>query len=141
MYTLKDLMNFFSIPERTIRRHLSEGILKGSKIGGVWKFSNQDIQAYTDNKSISDLLTKNGLDKLNDYTHGFVQNKHDICITFHTKNISDLSVQSITNFVNQFQYPFYFNISSNPKNRIIIFIGNMDESITLINLLKEYTNE
>ncbi len=37
MYTLKQIMEMLSIPERTIRRHLQLGILKGSKVGGARK--------------------------------------------------------------------------------------------------------
>ncbi len=141
MYTLKDLMNFFSIPERTIRRHLSEGVLNGTKIGGVWRFSDQDIQEYADNKSIVDYLTKTSMDKLNDYARGFVKHKDDICLTFNHKNMQDGAVKNLTSFVNHFQNPFYFNINNNYKNRTIIFIGNIDDSIDLINKFKEYTHD
>jgi len=141
MYTLKNIMNFFSIPERTIRRHLKLGLLKGSKIGGVWKFTNFDIERYTNNKSISDLMTKTSIDRLNDYTRGFIKHKNDICITFNSKQLPDSSVHKITNFINQFQHPFYFHISNNIKNRTLIFIGHIEDSLSLINLLKEYVNE
>ena len=134
-------MSFFSIPERTIRRHLSEGVLNGSKIGGLWKFSDQDIQKYADNKSITDYLTKTSMDKLNDYARGFVKHKHDICLTFNHKNMPDDTMRNLTDFVNHFQHPFYFYISNNYKNRTIIFIGNISDSIDLINKLKEYTYE
>lgn len=43
MYNLKEVMKMSKMGERTLRRYLKEGILEGSKIGGVWRFSEKQI--------------------------------------------------------------------------------------------------
>jgi len=52
VYKISDLMTMFNLSERTIRRHLREGILKGKKIGGSWRFDEKDISEYLDNPKI-----------------------------------------------------------------------------------------
>ena len=55
MYNLKEVMGMFKMGERTLRRYLKEGILEGSKIGGVWRFSEKQIEDFL---QVNDQLSK-----------------------------------------------------------------------------------
>lgn len=46
MFTLKEVMEMSNIPERTIRRHIKLGLLKGEQLGGTWRFSEEDLTNY-----------------------------------------------------------------------------------------------
>ncbi|HPE35645.1 MAG TPA: helix-turn-helix domain-containing protein [Spirochaetales bacterium] len=48
MFTLKDLATMTQLTTRTLQNHLKEGLLKGSKIGRSWRFTDEDIKRYLD---------------------------------------------------------------------------------------------
>ncbi|MBP7264493.1 MAG: helix-turn-helix domain-containing protein [Spirochaetia bacterium] len=62
MFTLKDLANMTQLTTRTLQNHLKEGLLKGSKIGRSWRFTEEDIKTYLDQKTTQGAL-RDTLDK------------------------------------------------------------------------------
>lgn len=43
LYSVEEIAQMTSVTTRTIRNYLRNGILKGRKIGGQWRFSLEDI--------------------------------------------------------------------------------------------------
>ena len=43
LYSVEDVAEMTSVTTRTIRNYLRSGILKGTKIGGQWRFRQEDI--------------------------------------------------------------------------------------------------
>lgn len=52
MYSIKDIMLMYGMSERTIRRHLSSGLITGQKVGGVWRFTDEDIETSFSEKNV-----------------------------------------------------------------------------------------
>ena len=46
MLNLKNIMTITNLSERTIRRYLEEGKLVGTKVGGVWRFTEEQLEAF-----------------------------------------------------------------------------------------------
>jgi len=46
MLSLKDVMTMTSLSERTIRRYLETGQLEGTKVGGVWRFTQEQLEGF-----------------------------------------------------------------------------------------------
>lgn len=46
MYSVKDIVELTGLSRRTIYRHMEEGRLKGIKIVGSWRFTEEQVQAY-----------------------------------------------------------------------------------------------
>lgn len=46
LYTLGDVSEMTSLTTRTLRNHLKDGTLKGSKLGGQWRFTEEDLNNY-----------------------------------------------------------------------------------------------
>ena len=44
LYSVEEIAQITSVTTRTIRNYLRNGILKGRKIGGQWRFSLEDIE-------------------------------------------------------------------------------------------------
>lgn len=44
LYSVEEIAQMTSVTTRTIRNYLRNGILKGRKIGGQWRFSLEDIE-------------------------------------------------------------------------------------------------
>jgi len=49
LYTVEDIATMTMLTSRTIRTYIKEGILKGRKIGGQWRFTEEDVKAMMDN--------------------------------------------------------------------------------------------
>ena len=46
LYTVKDLAAILEVTERTIMNYIAQGKLKGAKIGGKWKVSEEALTNY-----------------------------------------------------------------------------------------------
>lgn len=49
LYTVEDIATMTNLTTRTIRTYIKDGILKGRKIGGQWRFTEEDIKSFMDN--------------------------------------------------------------------------------------------
>ena len=45
-YTIEDIAKIIRVTTRTIRNYLKDGTLKGRKIGGGWRFTDADLEAF-----------------------------------------------------------------------------------------------
>lgn len=58
-YTISDIAKLTRLTDRTIRNYLANGALKGTKIGGQWRFTKADIrQLFSDDKFGDDMKNK-----------------------------------------------------------------------------------
>ncbi|MBU0935823.1 MAG: helix-turn-helix domain-containing protein [Spirochaetes bacterium] len=48
MFTLKDIAKMSQLTTRTLQNHLKEGLLKGTKIGRSWRFTEENLKDYLD---------------------------------------------------------------------------------------------
>ena len=59
-YTLNDLARMTGLTTRTLRNYLKMGVLKGERMEGVWKFTEEDVAEFFDNPYvISGVQAKN----------------------------------------------------------------------------------
>jgi hypothetical protein len=137
MFRLKDLMMMFDIPERTIRRHIKIGLLKGKKVGGSWRFSEEDIRRYLDNSKSIASTKKRFLAKVNDFFNGFTMKKNDMLISINHSLLSSDHIKTLTSFVSEFEEKFFFGINSISNQHNITFIGHPENAIKLIRKIGE----
>jgi excisionase family DNA binding protein len=50
-YTLQELAEILKVQERSVFRYLQSGKLKGQKMGGVWRFTDQSIKDFAKRSS------------------------------------------------------------------------------------------
>ena len=71
-YTIGELALMTGFTDRTLRNYLTQGILKGSKINGAWRFTVKEIEAFR-----ADPYVKEGLRiKRNSVVFDFLAEKH-----------------------------------------------------------------
>lgn len=132
MYRLKDLMTMFQIPERTIRRHLSDKILSGRKVGGVWMFTEEDLHDYLDQPMMKQIKSKNRIGMILDFLNGF-QMGEDTCVVVLAKQDEDKRHNTLFSvFVSQFERPFQFDLTKSGGRYILSFIGHVDDAKALM---------
>ena len=52
LYTVDDIAQMTALTTRTIRNYLRNGMLKGRKIGGQWRFTQADVQAMLERGAV-----------------------------------------------------------------------------------------
>ena len=45
-YNVNDVADFLQVSPRTIYKHLTEGAIKGFKMGNKWRFSHKQVSDY-----------------------------------------------------------------------------------------------
>ncbi len=59
LYSVEDLAKITYLSTRTIRNYLRDGLLTGRKIGGQWRFAEEDIEKFlTQGKVRSDMASE-----------------------------------------------------------------------------------
>ncbi len=132
MYKLKDLMSMFDVSERSLRRHIRIGLLKGQKVGGSWRFTEEDIANYLDDSIVRKTSRKNFLIRMNEYMCGFTKNNDDILISLNKPLLDSDTVKKLTDLAGTFEHAFHFDISVFGNVHNISFIGNKDDGDKII---------
>jgi excisionase family DNA binding protein len=149
LYTVEDIAKMTRLTSRTIRNYIKEGTLKGKKIGGVWRFTEEDIKNLFDNNSFADELKNENKQQLMDFIDGIntdIQGKLQICtiVDYYCENIEEAKsvsekIASVINSKNyddvalaKFQYEY---IETESKARFILY-GTPDYIIKTLELLR-----
>jgi len=141
MYTLKDIMKMLEIPERTIRRHIKEKLLVGSKVGGVWKFTIDDLKSYMSDDRVSKHLINNGFKVVNDYYNGLIQDKSEV-VYLMTREFKSLdSMESFLQVTKLFKYKFSIIGHGSLKSYRYTFKGRQSDVIILMKWSEEFEKD
>lgn len=132
LYTVDDVAEFTSLTSRTIRNYLKEGVLKGKKIGGQWRFTMDNIsELLKDKNAVTEMINEND-QNLIDFING---TNTDISGEIQVCTVADYYCQSVEyasllsqNFSGITQksngdcckYNFYYN-AAEQKARYIFF--------------------
>lgn len=66
-YTVNDVAKIMHMTERTIRNYLKDGILKGTRVGGQWRFDEKDIEEMINNSTFRKKFTDNASQMAKNY--------------------------------------------------------------------------
>jgi excisionase family DNA binding protein len=58
--TLKEVAEYLKLAEKTAYRLAAEGKLPGFKVGGSWRFKQQDVAAWIEDQKIHPKMSKQG---------------------------------------------------------------------------------
>ena len=145
LYTVDDIAQMTMMTSRTIRNYIKDGILKGRKIGGQWRFTEEDIKNLMNNGTYkvdySSTLKQDILDFI-DGTNDFVKGDLQACTIvdlYQDTDIVDEKQKKLLEFINShsdmpnnwmsFSSEY---IESESKTRIVIF----GQPMYLIEVLK-----
>ena len=67
MLSIKDIMTITNLGERTIRRYLESGDLEGTKIGGVWRFTEEQLESFFSYKDAVKKVRKEATQQVLDF--------------------------------------------------------------------------
>lgn len=52
MLTLKEVASKMKLSEKTVMRHVTEGNIKASKLGKLWRFTTAEVEKYIKSRTI-----------------------------------------------------------------------------------------
>lgn len=67
LYTISDIAKKTRLTDRTIRNYLSNGTLKGKKIGGQWRFTENDVKSLFKSEEFADDMYDKSKRNINKY--------------------------------------------------------------------------
>lgn len=138
MYNLKDLIQMLKIPERTIRRHIKEGLLVGTKIGGLWKFTQEEIESYIGKEKVQKHLKDEGFKDLTDYYRGHIEDKSEV-VYMLIKGFNDADItKEFLKVTKLFNNKFSMSANSNGIDTCFTFRGQPHDVTILMKWSDEF---
>lgn len=143
-YTLADIIRMAGISERTARRHLSDGLLKGSKVGGTWRFTEENIRAYFNEKTMIESIAQEAGQDVRTFLkeeHGSDEGRICSIIDFRPENkqIEKEAKKAILDLSNDHKDISMKLVKKNGVMRFTL-IGDFDYILECTRKLKAYKN-
>ena len=70
LYTVEEIAQMTMLTTRTIRNYLRDGILKGRKIGGQWRFTSDDVERFMDSGTVGTAIADDAKQSVLDFVDG-----------------------------------------------------------------------
>lgn len=138
MFKLKEVMEMLNIPERTVRRHIQLGWLKGEKVGGTWRFSEDNLHDYLSNAAVQQTQTHIKYNEIFDYINGISKNENDIVLIKQTNKLTLGQSKELSKYVSSFDNPFYFYMDNKFGKSVITFRGSESNAMALLQKISSY---
>ena len=142
-YLISHLVLFTGLTDRTIRNHLSTGILQGEKINGLWHFTPEQVEAFVRHPAVRPgILAKNNA-LVYDFLLNNAKKEPEICM------ISDLPGADEKALCEYFCYEISngdyqnirFSFDGVGKTPRVILKGRSADVLRLINAFEGLTGE
>ena len=136
LFTVEDIAKMTSMTTRTIRNYLKDGLLKGRKIGGQWRFTEDDIKNLMDSGNFREENANKNTQEIMDFIDGvntFADNIGEIqtCTIvdlYQEEQVIKNKLDKLGEFINSHENTLgnfmsfsYERIESESKARIVIF--------------------
>ncbi|MGL4738955.1 MAG: helix-turn-helix domain-containing protein [Cellulosilyticaceae bacterium] len=70
LYSVEEIAEMTSLTSRTIRNYLKDGSLKGRKIGGQWRFTEEDIKGFMNQENVQTSIRDEVTQSVYDFMDG-----------------------------------------------------------------------
>lgn len=70
IFTVDEVAQILGMHSKTIRRYISEGKLKGNKVGGQWRVKSTDLKAFMNKDEYSERIKSENKSELRDFVEG-----------------------------------------------------------------------
>lgn len=70
LYTVEDIAKMTMFTTRTIRNYLKDGLLTGRKIGGQWRFTEDDMEKFWGQGGVSEMFKSEKKQEVLDFMDG-----------------------------------------------------------------------
>ena len=131
-------MKMLQIPERTIRRHIKDRLLIGTKVGGVWKFTADDIKNYITNDKVTKQIVNNTFKEITDYYNGLILDKSEVIYMLIKEFKINASLEKFLDVTKLFEHKFSINGHGCLKSYRYTFKGQSSDVLILMKWSEEF---
>lgn len=114
LYTVEEIAKMTSMTTRTIRNYIKDGLLKGRKIGGQWRFTEEDIKNLMDNGTYREDYFSNLKQDVLDFIDG---------VNTFADNIGEIQTCSIVDLYEEKE------IVKNKQDKLMEFINSQQDTV------------
>jgi excisionase family DNA binding protein len=145
MMSLKDIMTITNLSERTIRRYLEEGKLEGTKVGGVWRFTEAQLEGFYGAKEAVNKVRKEATQQVIDFINMPNPEKIDarVCTMIDLRNCEETIEkvkQAIMNECSNTTDTMTMKFLKEQDNYRFILIGSLDFVHNVISIIYTILN-
>jgi len=115
-------------------------LLKGEKIAGTWRFSEDDLNNYFSNAVVQQTQAHVKFNEIFDYLNGISKYENEMVIIKQTNKLTLIKNRELSKYVSSFEYPFYFYLDNKFGKSIITFKGSEKNAIALIHKINSLDN-
>lgn len=137
-YTLNELAMFSGLTTRTLRNYLKMNLLSGEKIDGVWKFTEEEVDAFLGDPAVKPSLQAKSNALVYDFLLDRKKRNNEICIVLdccvgndEAGEISEFFCGAVNGRGGEMQLSF----EKTSENVRVILKGKED---TVMDILNEY---
>lgn len=136
-YTIGHIVQFTGLTDRTVRKYISQGLLAGELINGLWHFTPEQAEAFMFHPTVrpSILAKKNAI--VYDFLLEDKKNSQQVCMILDLPGVDNKQItEFFCNRINQggfhedLQFSFDSFAGSTPR---VILKGRADEVLNLLN--------
>lgn len=136
MYSLVDIIEMLDLSERTVRRHLKLGVLKGTKESGKWHFSEQNIEEYLSHSLLASIIKQKHMKDYYEYSKGMGDLKELVLVSKNIPNENILNIKSFSKRISEIKGPMRFALSKFGSHTNVAFYGTIEGIKEFMELIK-----
>lgn len=122
MYKLTDIIEMFEISERSVRRHLKLGILKGTKVKGQWEFTESELEDYLSHPMMDAVIRLKSSREVAEYIKGLM-NPELILVSKNLKKITNKEIKELSKKISSITGPMKFTLKKESGHINVLFFG------------------
>jgi len=139
LFKTKDIIDMFDLSERTVRRHMRIGLLKGTKRSGIWVFSEDDIEKYLSCNILKDIVNLRLIRNYTMFLNGTNNLSKLTMISVNLSNTSDHVMKEISKKVGMFNNPMDFKCVKKSNHWNLTFYGNDEGIMNFLSVISAYS--
>ncbi|MBQ8834899.1 MAG: helix-turn-helix domain-containing protein [Oscillospiraceae bacterium] len=142
-YCIGHIVQFTGLSDRTIRSYISNGILQGEKINGLWHFAPEQVDAFMRHPSVRPSIAAKNNGIVYDFLLNRSQEEHRCCMILDLpgadkKNLTEFFCYAIGR---ENLHNFQFSFDGLDKEPRLIIRGDTKEVLHLVNGYYEHIGE
>ena len=123
MYNIEALSMMTGLTSRTLRNYLKSGILQGSKETGIWQFTDQQVEDFIANPTVSPSIRAKRNAIVYDFLADQDQTENELCLLLN-RTASRLEAEKLSSYfctaVSQLNHVRFSYAYENGKARFIL---------------------
>lgn len=134
-YCIAHIVQFTGLTDRTIRNYISNGILRGEKINGLWHFTPEAVDAFMRHPAVRPSITAKNNGLVYDFLLNPSREEHRCCMVL---DLPGVDKRVLTEFFcytigREDLHNFQFSFDGLDKTPRVIIRGDTKEVLRLVN--------